>query len=76
MDIVGEEEEEEEEEEEKALFHSVFFPFHPNSFSAFFKLEKAVGLGRRWSPSRAHMHGSTAGEDKSPGADSWSFLLV
>ena len=36
MDIVGEEEEEEEEEEEKALFHSVFFPFHPNSFSAFF----------------------------------------
>ena len=59
-----------------------FVPFSVFSHSIpilslhFFLLEKAVGLGRRWSPSRAHMHGSTAGEDKSPGADSWSFLLV
>ena len=30
--------------------HCFIFPFHPNSFSAFFWLEKAVGLGRRWSP--------------------------
>ena len=46
-----------------------------------FKVEKYIQfyilcLAQLQSPSRAHMHGSTAGEDKSPGADSWSFLLV
>ena len=46
-----------------------------------FKVEQYIQfyilcLAQLQSPSRAHMHGSTAGEDKSPGADSWSFLLV
>jgi hypothetical protein len=70
MDIV-EEEEEEEEEEAKALFHSVFFPFHPNSFSPFFLTRE----GRWFRPALKPLAGAHAWINGWRGQKSRSGLL-